>query len=99
MKERRLSLGTYGISEERFMELKYVCLQYAANRKSGDERRRNKAAAVEMAAEAASPALAKYIVRNVTEKTRYEEMPVPAGVNQFFRARRQFFVFLDELIA
>lgn len=99
MKERRLNLGAYGIDGERFMELKYVCLQYAANKASKDERRRNKASAVEMAAQAASPALAKYIVRNVTERTRFEEMPVPAGINQFFRARRQFFVYLDELIA
>ena len=99
MREERLNLEKYGIDKERYMELKYVCLQYAANKTSKDERRRNKAAAVEMAAQAASPALARYIVRNVTERTRYEEMPVPAGINQFFRARRQFFVFLNELIA
>lgn len=95
MKERRLRLKEYGISDERYMELKYIALQYGENRKSKDKRKRSKAAAVEAAAEAADHALAQYVLRNVTEKARYEEMPIPSGVNQFFRARRMFFVELD----
>ena len=97
-KERKLRLKEYGISDERYMELKYIALQYCENRKSTDERRRGKAAAVEAAADAADPSLAKYVLRNVTEKQRYEEMPVPAGINQFFRARRMFFVELDKRV-
>lgn len=98
MKERRLRLKEYGISEERYMELKYIALQYSENKKSKDKRRRGKAAAVEAAAEAAEPSLAKYVMLNVTEKQRFEEMPVPAGINQFFRARRMFFVELDKRV-
>lgn len=98
MKEWKLRLKEYGISDERYMELKYIALQYAENKKSSDPRRREKAAAVEAAVEAAEPSLAKYVLMNVTEKRRFEEMPVPAGINQFFKARRRFFVELDKRV-
>lgn len=98
MKERRLRLKEFGISDERYMELKYIALQYGENKRSKDKRRCSKAAAVEAAAEAADPALAKYVMLNVTDKRRFEEMPVPAGINQFFRARRMFFVELDKRV-
>lgn len=98
MKEYKLRLKDFGISDARYMELKGIALQYAENKKSKDKHRRGKAAAVEAAAEAAEPSLAKYVMMNVTEKQRFEEMPVPAGINQFFRARRMFFVELDKRV-
>lgn len=93
-----LKLEEFGISNERYTELKYACLQYGQYKASKDERWVDKIKAVEQAAEAADPALAKYILRNVTEKAKFEEMPVPSGVNQFFRARRRFFVELHRLL-
>lgn len=99
MKERKLRLNDYGISEERYMELKYICLQYAHDRRSESIQKRERAAAVEEAAKAADYALAPFIMRNVTERRRYEEMQVPSGINQFFRARRRFFVELDRRVA
>lgn len=81
------------------MELKYICLQYARDRQSGNAQKLKRAAAIEAAAEAADNALAPFILRNVTERRRYEEMPVPSGINQFFRARRRFFVELDRRVA
>ena len=50
-----------------------------------------KIAAIEQAAAAADKALCVYIIRNVTQDARYENMPVPAGRRQFFAARRRFF--------
>lgn len=51
---------------------------------------------IEQAANAADPSLSKYILSNVTRGVRFEEMPVPCGINQFYRARRRFFWELDQ---
>lgn len=57
-----------------------------------------KIAAIEQAAAAADPALCRYVLANVTRGQRYEDMPVPCGRNQFYRARQRFFVELDNRI-
>ena len=50
-----------------------------------------KVAAIEQAAVAADARLCAYLLRNVTQDARFEDMPVPCGRNQFFMARRRFF--------
>lgn len=77
------------------MELRSICRQYDADRVHVNPAKRARAEAVRAAAEAVDPALCTYILSNVTRRVRYEEMPVPCGINQFFRARRRFFVELD----
>lgn len=54
-----------------------------------------KAAAIEQAAIAADAGIAKYILQNVTRRTTYEQMDVPAGRRQFFAARRRYFFELN----
>ena len=54
-----------------------------------------KIAAIEQAAIAASPSMSEYVLMNVTQGRRYEEMQTPCGRNQFFAARRKFFDELD----
>lgn len=93
-----MKLTDYGISEDRYIELRSICRQYDADRASPRADKRARAEAVRAAAEAADPALCVYILRNVTRRVRYEEMPVPCGINQFFRARRRFFVELDQRV-
>lgn len=51
-----------------------------------------KTAVIEQAAAAADPSLCRYILMNVTKDVRFEDMPVPCGRNQFFAARKRFFV-------
>lgn len=98
MKEQSMWLKKNGICEMRYMELKCICLQYERDKRSADLKKREKAAAVEAAARAANASLAEFILRNVTDRARYEEMPVPAGINQFFQARQRFFVELDKRV-
>ena len=50
-----------------------------------------KIAAINHAAITADAVLSPYILKNVTCDTRFENMPVPCGRNQFFAARRRFF--------
>ncbi len=130
VKEYRLRMDDYGISENRYTELKYMCRQYDDMRSRLDRirmgiddpspRKGNSPAQakdptgnnairaadswcarrirdIEQAARAADPALSKYILNNVTRGIRYEEMPVPCGINQFYSARRRFFWELDQL--
>lgn len=54
-----------------------------------------KIAAIEQAVIAAAPGLSACVLANVTRGSRYEEMQVPCGRNQFFAARRRFFDELD----
>lgn len=52
--------------------------------------------AIEEAARAASPALARYIIQNVARGKTYEKLTPPCGRRQFIEAKRRFFVELDE---
>lgn len=74
------------------MELKYAALQYGEYKGSKDSRLKDRVTVIEEAARAADPEIAQYILKNVTERVRYEEMQVPAGMRQFFAARQRFFV-------
>lgn len=50
---------------------------------------------VERAAVDAEPAIAGYILKNVTQGLPYECLDIPAGRRQFYTARRKFFWLLD----
>ena len=54
-----------------------------------------KIAAIEQSAITAEHSLSTCLLANVTRGSRYEEMQVPCGRNQFFAARRRFFEELD----
>lgn len=51
---------------------------------------------IEESAREASPELAPFILRAVTNGTSYEYMDVPAGRRQFYEARRKFFFELSK---
>ncbi len=51
---------------------------------------------IEEAAEEAGRQLAPFLLKNVTEKIRYEYMEVPCGRRQFYEMRRKFFLILYE---
>jgi len=52
--------------------------------------------AIEQAAIMVDAELYQYILRNVTEGVRFEELDVPCGRRQFFEARRVFFMCLAD---
>jgi len=52
--------------------------------------------AIEQAAVAADPQLCRYILANVARDISFEKLNVPCGRNQFFEARRKFFIELDD---
>lgn len=54
-----------------------------------------KIAAIEQAAVTASPELCKWILKSVTEGVPLERLQPPCGKNQFYAARRRFFIELD----
>lgn len=51
---------------------------------------------VEETAKEADPQLAPYILKNVTSGLAYDYLNVPAGINQFYAARRKFFYLLSK---
>lgn len=59
----------------------------------------DKIRAIEDSARAAGPGIYLELMRNVTQGTKYEDMPVPCGRAQFYAARRRFFIELDGRIA
>lgn len=52
--------------------------------------------AIEDAAKAASPALARYIIQNVARGKTYEQLSPPCGRRQFGESKRRFFIELNE---
>lgn len=98
MSKRDLRLRKWEISDERYRELRYACLQYEQYRDWPGERGSVRRAAIEEAARRAGAGLQRCIIRNVTEGVLYEEMPVPCGRRQFYAARRRFFAELDRLL-
>ena len=51
---------------------------------------------VEDTAQEADPQLAPYILKAVTCGLAYDSLSVPAGINQFYAARRKFFYLLSK---
>lgn len=128
MKEWKLMLENDGISEKRYLQLKWFARQYGELKQAEAKFRRGevdrmsagngewngtpdptgnagarlasspyawKISAIEQAALAADPSLCSWILRSVTEGVRLEYLGVPCGKNQFYAARRKFFVELD----
>ncbi len=102
MSKKDLSLGKYGISQNRYRELKYFCLQYdewkqqlscaAANKKELIY----KCELVEQTAIEAAAELYQYILQSVTQGEPYECMDIPFNKNEFYNARKRFFFLLSE---
>lgn len=132
---RKINEDKYGISDRRYKELVYFCLQYREWKKwlkdnqgmlaghqcdilpKGEgghsdpvamlaikrEKLLGKCRVLEMAAEEASPLLARYIIRHVTDGNvtyRYLSMvlKMPCGTKKYYEARRKFFWILDKKI-
>ena len=96
MGKRDLSLRCYNIGKYRYRELKYFCMQYADWMRSADAESKANRETLEQAARETDPALAAYIVRNVTSGIPYEHLGiVPCGRRQFYQARRKFFYLLS----
>ena len=132
---RKINEDKYGISDRRYKELVYFCLQYREWKKwlkdntgrpagcPGDMLPKGKGGhrdpvaalaikrqkllckcrALEMAAEEASPLLAKYIIKHVTDGNityRYLSMVLnmPCSKKKYYEARRKFFWILDKKI-
>lgn len=126
-REWKLMLENEGISEKRYLQLKWLARQYGELKQQEARFRRGevdrlsgsgewngapdptgnagarlasspyawKISAIEQAAIAADPALSPWLLKNVTDGIRLEHLDVPCGRNQFFAARRKFFVELD----
>lgn len=126
-REWKLILENEGITEKRYLQLKWLARQYGELKQMEARFRRGevdrtassgvwngasdptgnagtrlasspyawKISAIEQSAIAADPTLAPWILKNVADNIRLEYLDVPCGRNQFFAARRRFFVELD----
>lgn len=90
------------LSEERYKELKYFCLQYkdkksianinnAAGRKAKAD-----IYMIEHTAAVIYPEISKYLVESVSTGKTWEQISPPCGRRQFYNARRRFFYLLSE---
>ena len=102
---------TYGISRERYLELKYFCLQYGNKKKAIldfewqgkntiDERKRDKLEKeielIEDCVKSVGAEITEYLLKSVTKDISYEVLFVPCGRRQFYEIKRKFFKLLDE---
>lgn len=94
MSKKDLSLQKYGISKLRYRELHNHCLQYEEFKRNDNTK--HLAKRIEEAAREASPSLQKYILKSVTQDIQFRFMDVPAGINQFYAARRRFYWILSQ---
>ena len=90
------------MDKNRELELKYFARQYDKFHNihpdcARMQRNAEKARQIEKAAETASTALYPWIMENVTKGKTFEQMRVPCGRVQFYRARSRFFNELDTL--
>lgn len=94
--KRGIKLKDYGISRNKYNELKYFCMQYAEKKREAatDDLRRRDVEQIEQTAVDADGDIYPYLLRNVTEGIPYEYMDVPCGRKQFYESRRLFFVLL-----
>ena len=91
------------MDENRYCELKYLARQYDSFHRilpdqARMQRNAHKAAQIEAAARAASEDLYPWIMEAVTKGKAFEQMQVPCGRVQFYRARTRFFEMLNMLI-
>lgn len=98
MKRIRMSSKRGGMYKERYNELTYFCLQYAQYRRERTKYAARRIQLIEQALICVDPGVTEHVKRNVTEGTRWEEMPVPMGRNQFYAERRKFFMELNRLL-
>ncbi len=94
MSKKDLSLQKYGISKRRYRELHNHCLQYEEFKKN--ENTKHFAIRIEETAREADASLQEYILKSVTQDIPFRYMNVPAGINQFYAARRNFYIMLSQ---
>ncbi|MDR1574104.1 MAG: hypothetical protein LBS24_07320 [Clostridiales Family XIII bacterium] len=85
------------VKRNRFLELRYFCLQYPALKTE----RPAAAALIERAAALADGELSAFLIDHVTNGTSYDVLrnvsDMPAGKDRFYASRRKFFKILDRL--
>lgn len=98
MRDYRLSLRSAGISDERYGELRYFCLQYDQYKAQRSAKGKRRMKIIDDALAVLNPVIAECVRKNVTQGVRFEYMPVPCGRRQFYEARRAFFVALNKMV-
>ncbi len=102
---RGMSYKDYGISKERYLELKHFCLQYEEKKKNARpgkqaEQKENSirdCKLIEQAAKQTDEMLSPYILKCVATGLPYEYLGnVPVSRNDFYGYRRLFFHHLDK---
>jgi hypothetical protein len=93
MAKYRLTVN--GLSENRFMELRYFCMQY----KTFVAKNRGAAKMIEQAATAADDELYKFLIMNASEGVAFGVLRdvhgMPCGKGRFYSSKRRFFRILD----
>lgn len=103
MSKKDLSLGKYGISQDRYRELKYFCLQYdkwKQEQTSPETVIRDlaikKLALIEQTAIETASELYPYILQSVTQDIPYEYLDAPCEKRKFNDIKKRFFICLSE---
>lgn len=91
MRTYALNLKKYGISHDRYEELRHFCLQY-------DVLSLNNKALIDEAADKAAGEYSRQLKLNICCKgIPYKYIDIPFSESQFKRMRRMFFVYLNEM--
>ena len=109
-KERDVSLKRYGVSKNRYRELKYFCRQYGEKKKrlrdlsgkgflpaDGDAAEERERLREELALlEETDREVSSYLLKAVTEDRSFYSLGVPMSSAAFYKRKQAFFGRLDE---
>lgn len=91
------------MQKERYLELKYYCLQYKQKKNDIDTSTAKGRKAlidvrlIEQTAKQIYPEIADYIIESVTTGKSWSQLNVPCGRRQFYEARNKFFNVLSQI--
>lgn len=104
MSKRRINLDKYGISQDRYDELRAICRQYGTLKKksnAGELSARKKVEAIEGALTTTTsrdPGMYKPLLAYLTRNIPFDQLEIPSNKKLFFEFRKAFYVNLDKLL-
>lgn len=87
-----------GLTKLRYKEIEYIFLQYDEYKRDGSAYAKKRVQLIDAAFAVVDPGMLECIRKSLLQGVPYEYMPVPAGRNLFYAARRAVMRELDALL-
>lgn len=87
-----------GLTKLRYKELEYIFLQYEEYKRDKSAYAKKRVQMIDAAFAVAEPGMQDCLRKSLLQGVPYEYMPVPAGRNLFYSARRAVMRELDDML-